>query len=112
MFQYAITITIAAPTPEELALRVDTVRLAASQSGIQLAIARFQQWEGYLESLPLGRAELGLLLDSSGQALAMGLPTATPACGAAAGCRSFGVSIRAPARQSSTTVGPPPTRTP
>jgi type IV secretory pathway VirB4 component len=78
MFQYAITITIAAPTPEELALRVDTVRLAASQSGIQLSIARFQQWEGYLESLPLGRTELGLLLDSSGQAVAMGLPTATP----------------------------------
>jgi type IV secretory pathway VirB4 component len=54
------------------------VRLAASQAGIQLAIARFQQWEGYLESLPLGRSELGLLLDSSGQAVAMGMPTATP----------------------------------
>jgi type IV secretory pathway VirB4 component len=78
MFQYTITITIAAPTPEELALRVDVVRLAASQAGIQLAIARFQQWEGYIDALPLGRAELGLLLDSSGQAVAMGMPTATP----------------------------------
>jgi hypothetical protein len=78
MFQYAVTITIAAPTPEELAARVDAVRLAASQVGIQLAIARFQQWEGYIESLPFGREELGLLHDTSGQAVAMGLPTATP----------------------------------
>jgi TraG P-loop domain len=78
MFQYAISITIAAPTPEELAARVDAVRLAASQAGIQLGVARFQQWEGYIESLPFGREELGLLHDTSGQAVAMGLPTATP----------------------------------
>src|SRR5690242_6402967 len=78
MFQYAITITIAAPTPEELASRVDAVRLAASQAGIQLSVARFQQWEGYIQSLPFGREELGLLHDSSGQAVAMGMPTAAP----------------------------------
>jgi type IV secretory pathway VirB4 component len=78
MFQYAITITIAAPTPEELAARVDAVRLAASQAGIQLSMARFQQWEGYIQSLPFGREELGLLHDSCGQAVAMGLPTAAP----------------------------------
>mgnify|MGYP007115163271 CR=1 FL=1 len=57
---------------------VDALRLAAAQQGIILSIARFQQWEGYLEALPLGRAELGLLHDTSGQAVAMGLPTATP----------------------------------
>src|SRR6266542_7099898 len=34
MFQYAITITIAAPDSEELAARVDGVRLAAAQQGI------------------------------------------------------------------------------
>src|SRR5262249_48770621 len=73
-----ISITIAAATPEELAAQVDRVRLAAAQQGIQLAVARFQQWEGYIESLPLGRSELGLLHDTSGQAVAMGLPTATP----------------------------------
>jgi type IV secretory pathway VirB4 component len=78
MFQYAMTITFAAPTTEELAARVDAVRLAASQQGIQLSVARFQQWEGYSESLPLGREELGLLHDTSGQAAAMGMPTAAP----------------------------------
>ncbi len=78
LFQYAITITIAAPDSEELAARVDAVRLAAAQQGIVLSVARFQQWEGYRESLPLGRAELGLLHDTSGQAAAMGLPTAAP----------------------------------
>ena len=78
MYQYAITITIAAPTPEALAARVDVVRLAASQQGIQLSVARFQQWEGYRESLPLGREDLGLLHDTSGQAAAMGMPTAAP----------------------------------
>jgi hypothetical protein len=78
MFQYAITIAIAAPTTEELAARVDSVRLAAAQQGIQLAIARFQQWEGYIGSLSLGREELGLLHDTSGQAVAMGMPTAAP----------------------------------
>ena len=66
MVQYAISITIAAATPDELAAHVDTVRLAAAQQGIQLAVARFQQWEGYIESLPLGRSELGLLHDASG----------------------------------------------
>jgi len=78
MFQYAISITIAAPTPDELAARVDTVRLAASQQGIQLAVARFQQWEGWIQALPLGREELRLLHDTSGHAVAMGLPTAAP----------------------------------
>jgi hypothetical protein len=78
MFQYAVSITIAAPTPEELAVRVDAVRLAASQVGMQLAVARFQQWEGYTEALPFGREALGLLHDTSGQAVAMGMPTATP----------------------------------
>ena len=53
-------ITIAAARPEELAAQVDGVRLAAAQQGLQLAVARFQQWEGYRESLPLGREELGL----------------------------------------------------
>jgi len=78
LFQYAITITIAAADSEELAARVDAVRLAAAQQGIVLSVARFQQWEGYRESLPLGHAELGLLHDTSGQAAAMGLPTAAP----------------------------------
>lgn len=78
MFQYSITITLAAPTPEELAIRVDAVRLAAAQAGIQFAVARFQQWEGWLASMPLAQNDLGLLHDSSGQAVAMGLPTATP----------------------------------
>src|SRR6266511_1906375 len=78
LFQYAITITIAAPGSEELAARVDAVRLAAAQQGIILSVARFQQWEGYRELLPLGRAELGLLHDTSGQAVVMGLPTAAP----------------------------------
>ncbi|HWQ12219.1 MAG TPA: DUF87 domain-containing protein [Roseiflexaceae bacterium] len=78
LFQYAVTITIAAPTLEELAARVDQVRLAAAQQGVAFGVAQFQQWEGYVESLPLGRQELGLLHDSSGQAAAMGLPTATP----------------------------------
>ena len=78
MYQYAITITVAAPTPEALAARVDVVRLAAAQQGIQLNVARFQQWEGYRESLPLSHEELGLLHDTSGQALAMGMPTAAP----------------------------------
>jgi len=78
MYQYAITITIAATTPEELATQVGTVRLAAAQQGLQLAVARFQQWEGYIEALPLGREMLGLLHDTSGQAVAMGLPTAAP----------------------------------
>src|SRR5215470_2896285 len=81
MFQYAISITIAAPTPEELAARADAVRLATAQAGIQFGVARFQQWEGYLESLPIGRAELELLHDTSGQAVAMGMPTATPGLG-------------------------------
>lgn len=81
MFQYAITITIAAPTPDELATRVDAVRLAAAQQGCILSVARFQQWEGYIGSLLLGREELGLLHDTSGQAIAMGLPTATPGLG-------------------------------
>lgn len=76
MFQYAVTITIAAPSPEELAARVDAVRLAAAQQGIQLAVARFQQWEGWTQSLPLGREDLGLLHDTSGQVAAMGMPTA------------------------------------
>lgn len=78
MFQYTISVTIAAPTPEELHKRVDAVRLAAAQQGIQLGLAHTQQWEGYVQSLPLGREELGLLLDTSGQAVAMGLLTATP----------------------------------
>jgi type IV secretory pathway VirB4 component len=78
LFQYAISITIAAARPEELAAQIDRVRLAAAQQGLQLAVARFQQWEGYLESLPLGRSELGLLHDISGQAVTMGLPTAAP----------------------------------
>jgi type IV secretory pathway VirB4 component len=76
LFQYAITITIAAPDRAELAARVDALRLAAAQQGIILSVARFQQWEGYRESLPLGQAELGLLHDTSGQAAAMGMPTA------------------------------------
>lgn len=78
LFQYAVTITIAAPTPDELAARVDAVRLAAAQQGVQLAVARFQQWEGWVEALPLGREALGLLHDTSGRASAMGMPTATP----------------------------------
>jgi TraG P-loop domain len=78
LFQYAVTITIAAPTPEELSTRVDAVRLATSQAGIQLGVARFQQWEGWVEALPFGREELNLLHDTSGQAAAMGMPTAAP----------------------------------
>jgi type IV secretory pathway VirB4 component len=78
MYQYAVSLTIAAATPEELAARVEAVRIAAAQAGVFLTVARFQQWEGYVESLPLGRSELGLLHDTSGQAVAMGLPTAAP----------------------------------
>ncbi|HJZ49588.1 MAG TPA: TraM recognition domain-containing protein [Roseiflexaceae bacterium] len=76
LFQYAVTITIAAPDRTELAVRVDAVRLAAAQQGIVLGVAQFQQWEGYTQSLPLGRTEPGLLHDTSGQAVAMGMPTA------------------------------------
>ncbi|MCS6841937.1 MAG: ATP-binding protein [Roseiflexus sp.] len=78
LFQIAITITVAAATPEELAARVDRVRLAAAQRGILLGSMQFQQWEGYLDALPLGRTPAGLLHDASGRAAAMGMPTASP----------------------------------
>lgn len=78
LFQVAVTITIAAATPEELAARVDRVRLAAAQQGILLGVVQFQQWEGYLGALPLGYDQPGLLHDTSGRAAAMGLPTAAP----------------------------------
>jgi hypothetical protein len=78
MFQHAITITIAAPTPEELEARVEAVRLSAAQLGIQLGVARFLQWESYADSLPLGQSNLDLTHDMSGRAVAMGIPTATP----------------------------------
>jgi type IV secretory pathway VirB4 component len=76
LFQYAVTITIAAPDRAGMAARVDAVRLAAAQQGIVLGVAQFQQWEGYIQSLPLGHTEPGLLHDTSGQAAAMGMPTA------------------------------------
>jgi type IV secretory pathway VirB4 component len=78
LFQVAVTITLAAATPEELAARVDRVRLAAAQQGILLGVVQFQQWEGYLGSLPLAYDQPGLLHDTSGRAAAMGLPTAAP----------------------------------
>lgn len=78
LFQVAITITIAAATPEELAARVDRIRLAAAQQGILLGTMQFQQWEGYLDSLPLGRTPAGLMHDVNGRAAAMGMPTASP----------------------------------
>jgi stage V sporulation protein SpoVS len=78
LFQVAVTITIAAATPEELAARVDRVRLAAAQQGILLGVVQFQQWEGYLGALPLAYDQPGLLHDTSGRAAAMGLPTAAP----------------------------------
>jgi type IV secretory pathway VirB4 component len=76
LFQYGVTITIAAPDRDELAARVDAVRLATAQQGIMFGVAQFQQWEGYTQSLPLGQTEPGLLHDTSGQAAAMGMPTA------------------------------------
>lgn len=78
LFQVAITITVTAATPEELAARVDRIRLAAAQQGILLGTMQFQQWEGYLDSLPLGRAPAALMHDTSGRAAAMGMPTASP----------------------------------
>ncbi len=78
LFQVAITITVAAATPEELAARVDRIRQAAAQQGILLGTMQFQQWEGYLDSLPLGRTPAGLMHDASGRAAAMGMPTASP----------------------------------
>lgn len=44
--QYAVTITLAAASPESRP-HGSTLRLAAAQQGIILSIARFQQWEGY-----------------------------------------------------------------
>lgn len=78
LFQVAITITVAAATPDELAARIDRVRLAAAQQGILLGSMQFQQWEGYLDALPLGRSPSGLVHDASGRAAAMGMPTASP----------------------------------
>jgi len=78
LFQMVVTISIAAATPEELAARVDRVRLAAAQQGILLGVAQFQQWEGYINALPLGREALGLVHDTSGRVAAMGLPTTSP----------------------------------
>lgn len=81
LFQYVVTIVIAAPSREELASRVDQVRLAASQLGIALGVIQFQQWEAYAAALPVGRESPALPHDMSGQAAAMGLPTATPGLG-------------------------------
>ncbi|HWQ11525.1 MAG TPA: conjugal transfer protein TraC, partial [Roseiflexaceae bacterium] len=78
LFQYSVAITVCAPTPEELRERVDTVRLAAAQHGIALGAPPFRQWEGYVGALPLGREELGLAHDTSGRAVAMGMPVAAP----------------------------------
>lgn len=78
LFQMVVTITIAAATPEELAARVDRVRLAAAQQGILVGVVQFQQWEGYAGALPLGRASPGLPHDTSGRAAAMGMPVASP----------------------------------
>lgn len=78
MYQYGLTITVSASTPEDLEKKVDAVRVAAGQQGVMLEVARFMQWEGFIESLPLGREELGLLHDSSGRAVGMGMPTAPP----------------------------------
>jgi hypothetical protein len=78
LFQYAITITVAAPTLDTLMSRIDQVRLAAAQQGVMLGVLQFQQWEGYVESLPIGRGGHALPHDTSGQVVAMGLPTASP----------------------------------
>lgn len=78
MYQYAITITVSAATLEDLQTKIEQVRTACSQQGIMLEVARFQQWEGFVESLPFGKEELGLLHDSSGRAVSMGMPTAPP----------------------------------
>jgi hypothetical protein len=78
LFQYAVAITVAATTPEELRERVDVIRLAAAQHGVALGVPPFRQWEGYVGSLPFGRDDLGLSHDTSGRAAAMGLPAASP----------------------------------
>lgn len=83
LFQYAITLTVAAPTAEAVQAHAETIRLAADQAGIQLGVVRFQQWDGYCDTLPLGQAPLsrerdGVCHDTSGGAVAMGLPTAAP----------------------------------
>ncbi|MEN9935045.1 MAG: hypothetical protein RLZZ387_1624 [Chloroflexota bacterium] len=78
LYRHSIAITIAAASVEELRERVDAVRLAAAQHGVALGAPPFRQWEGYVGSLPLGREELRLPHDSSGRAVAMGMPVAAP----------------------------------
>lgn len=78
MLHYAVEICVSAATAEELNTRIETLRLAAAQQGIQLSRIPFRQWEGYLGSLPLGRECVGPPHDTSGRAAAMGLPVAAP----------------------------------
>jgi hypothetical protein len=74
MMQLAITITVSAPSLEELRERVDVLRLAGAQFGIGLSPLRGLQWEGYACSLPLAQIPDLALADVSGKAAAMGLP--------------------------------------
>lgn len=78
LFQLNLTITIAAATPDELATRVDQVRLAAVQQGVMFGVMQFQQWDAYAAMLAIGRESPALPHDTSGRAAAMGMPTATP----------------------------------
>jgi len=70
----AITITVVAATPEDVHNRVADLRRAAAQIGVDLRVARFLQWEGYLSSLPLAVMPQIVRHDVSGKAAAMGVP--------------------------------------
>ncbi len=78
LFRYGVFVTVAAATDEARDAGVDGVRYAGSQQGLVLQAPPLKQWDGYVQSLPLGRDELGLLHDTSGWVVAMGLPTAAP----------------------------------
>lgn len=78
MFRYGVFVTVTAATDEARDECVDGVRFAGSQQGMVLQAPPFKQWAGYVQALPLGRDELGLLHDTSGWVVAMGLPTAAP----------------------------------
>ena len=78
LVQYATSISVAAPSPDEVAQRVEALKAGLSQGGYALHVPRLRQRDGYRSMLPVGRDDLGLTRDMSGRAAAQGLPTATP----------------------------------